>query len=144
MPDSALAADYGNRVLYISMIGGLFFFMMIINLVRKRYLTERYALAWLMIPLLITFFSSNRNLLERLAALVGIYYAPALMIPIMFALFILVSLYFSVKASQSEYQIKTLTQELALLKYRFEKFNPEPEKESGQSSNFKANRPGTD
>ena len=69
----------------------------------------------MVIPILLILFSSNRALLERLAQLAGIAYAPALMIPIIFGLFTLVSLYFSVKASKSEQQIKKLAQELALL-----------------------------
>ena len=120
MPDSVTTANYGNRVLYVSIIVSVLFLVFIINLVRKRRLTERFALVWMIIPLLLIIFSSNRNLLEWLAALVGIYYAPSLMIPIIFGLFILVSLYFSVKMSKAEQQIKTMAQEMALLKNRIE------------------------
>ena len=116
MPDAATTAQYGDRVLYLSLIASFVFLLFIIQLVRQRKLTERFALAWMIIPILLIFFSSNRMLLERLAALAGIYYAPALMIPIIFGLFIMVSLYFSVKACKAEQQIKQLTQELALLK----------------------------
>ena len=63
-------------------------------------------------------FSSSRKLLESMAALAGIYYAPAIMIPILFGLVILISLYFSIKVSKAELQIKTITQELALLKQK--------------------------
>ena len=99
MPESAVTTGYGNRVIYFAIVMSLAFLYLIINLVRKRQLSERFALAWLVIPLLLLIFSSNRSLLEWMAEIVGIYYAPAIMIPIMFGLFILVSLYFSVKVS---------------------------------------------
>ncbi len=116
LTSSAVPGSYGDRILYLAVFGGLLFLVFIIQLVRKRKLSERFALAWMVMPILLILFSSNRMLLEKMAALVGIYYAPALMIPVIFGLSILVSLYFSVKACKSEQQIKTLTQELALLR----------------------------
>jgi len=118
MPETTAMPNYGNRILYISILVSFVFLLLIMNMVRKRQLSERFALAWMLIPVLLIVFSSNRGLLERLAALVGIYYAPAIMIPIIFGLFILVSLYFSVKVSRAEQRIKTLAQELALLKHQ--------------------------
>jgi hypothetical protein len=116
MPDAAANHLYGNRILYLVILAGLAFLLFIVQLVRKRKLSERFALAWMIIPILLIIFSSNRTLLEKLAAMAGIYYAPALMIPIIFGLFTMVSLYFSVKACKSEQQIKMLAQELALLR----------------------------
>ena len=116
MPDTAPGYLYGNRILYLAILAGFVFLLFIIQLVRQRKLSERFALVWMIIPLLLIVFSSNRMLLERLALWAGIAYAPALMIPITFGLFILVSLYFSIKASKSEQQIKNLTQEIALLR----------------------------
>lgn len=120
MPEVTLTHAYGNRVLYISILMSLVFFLIIINLVRKRQLTERFALVWLFIPIPLILFSSNRSLLEWLASVVGIYYAPAIMIPVLFGLMIMISLYFSIKASKSELYIKNLTQEVALLRHELE------------------------
>ena len=125
MQEATAVPHYGNRILYISILVSFVFLLVIINMVRKRQLSERFALAWMLIPVLLIVFSSNRGLLERLAALVGIYYAPAIMIPIIFGLFILVSLYFSVKVSKAEQRIKTLAQEIALLKHRLEVLSKE-------------------
>lgn len=116
MPSTVTSTPYGNRILYLSLFASFMFMLFIVQLVRKRKLTERFALAWMLIPILLIIFSSNRILLEKCAALAGIYYAPAIMIPIIFSLFIIVSLYFSIKACKSEQQIKMLAQELALLK----------------------------
>ena len=126
MPDSVTNVDYGNRVVYVAIVMNVLFFLLIIHLVRRRHLSERFALAWLVIPVILLIFSSSRDLLEGLASLVGVYYAPAIMIPILFGLFILVSLYFSVKVSLAEQRIKTLAQELALLKHRVESSESEP------------------
>ncbi len=116
MPDTAHTYMYGNRILYLAIGAGLLFLLFIIQLVRQRKLSERFALAWMIIPVLLILFSSNRELLERLAVLAGIAYAPALMIPIIFGLFTLVSLYFSIKACKSEQQLTKLAQEVALLR----------------------------
>ena len=124
MPDTAPGYIYGNRILYLAIAAGLLFLVFIVQLVRQRKLSERFALVWMVIPILLILFSSNRALLERLALLAGIAYAPALMIPIIFGLFTLVSLYFSVKASKSEQQIKTLAQELALLRHAVQQRQP--------------------
>ncbi|HNY90131.1 MAG TPA: DUF2304 domain-containing protein [bacterium] len=124
MPDTAHGYLYGNRILYLSIAAGLIFLIFIVQLVRQRKLSERFALVWMVIPILLILFSSNRALLERLAQLAGIAYAPALMIPIIFGLFTLVSLYFSVKASKSEQQIKKLAQELALLRHAVQQSPP--------------------
>lgn len=120
MPESITNAHYGDRVLWVSLCVNFVFLLIIIFLVRKRKLTEKFALIWMMIPVLLILFSTNRGLLEIMAALVGIYYAPAIMIPILFALFIIVSLYFTIKVSKAETQIKSLTQELALLRHQVE------------------------
>lgn len=120
MPESITNASYGDRVLWVSLLVNFIFLLIIIHLVRKRKLTEKFALVWMVIPILLILFSSNRGLLEILAAVVGIYYAPAIMIPILFALFIIVSLYFTVKMSKAETEIKSLAQELALLRHQVE------------------------
>jgi hypothetical protein len=123
MPESIAAVNYGDRVVYFAILMNVLFLLLIVNLVRKRQLSERFALAWLVIPIILLVFFSSRHLLEQLASLVGIYYAPAIMIPIIFGLFILVSLYFSVKVSKAENRIKSLSQELALLRHKVEKSN---------------------
>ena len=121
MPESLASVNYGDRIVYVAIMTNVLFLMLIINLVRKRQLSERFALVWLVIPIFLLIFSSSRFLLEQLASLVGIYYAPAMMIPVIFGLFILVALYFSVKVSKAEIRIKSLAQELALLKHTIEK-----------------------
>ncbi|HOT96749.1 MAG TPA: DUF2304 domain-containing protein [bacterium] len=128
MPETTHTYLYGNRILYLAIGAGLLFLLFIVQLVRQRKLSERFALVWMVIPILLILFSSNRALLERLAVLAGIAYAPALMIPISFGLFILVSLYFSIKASRSEQQIKKLAQELALLRHALGRFSQPPER----------------
>jgi hypothetical protein len=115
------STNYGDRILYIALIFSFIFLAFIIQLVRRRQLSERFALAWLLLPVLSIVFSSNRGLLDWMAGLLGIYYPPAIMIPILVGLFILLSLYFTIKMSKAELQIKTLTQELGLLKYTVKK-----------------------
>jgi len=120
MPDATTPPNYGNRVLWVSILVSFAMLVIIINLVRKRHLSERFALVWITIPIFLFLFSSNRTLLEKFASFVGIYYPPAVMIPVLFFIFLIISLYFSIKVSKTEEQIKTLAQELALLKHKIE------------------------
>jgi hypothetical protein len=97
----------------VSLVVGL----SILELVRKKKLMEKYSLIWIISAAILIILSFWRNLLEWLASLLGVYYAPT-------ALFIVISfcgmgllIHFSIAISKLSEQNKILAQELALLKY---------------------------
>jgi hypothetical protein len=53
--------------------------IVIVELIRRGQLKERYALLWLFAGIILLIFSLSRGLLEYVAALVGIYYPPSLL-----------------------------------------------------------------
>ena len=106
----------------------------IVELVRKKKLMEKYSLIWIFSAVILITLSLWRNLLEQLADLLGIYYAPT-------ALFIVLSfcglgllVHFSIAISKLTEENKTLAQEMALLKHELQTKN-----ENGvtESTNFK-------
>ncbi len=123
MPIDPVTTNFGNRVIWVSILASLALLLWIVYLVRRRRLSERYALVWMVVPILFMLFSSSRGLLEGFAALVGIYYAPAVMIPVLLVLYITIGLYSSMKATRTEESIKNLTQEVALLRHKLEQNN---------------------
>ena len=111
--------------------------IVIVELVRKKKLMEKYLLIWIFSTVILITLSLWRNFLERLADFLGVYYAPtALFIVLSFcALGLLV--HFSIAISKLTEQNKVLAQEVALLKYKLQTKN---ESEAHESKNVKSKR----
>ncbi len=104
------------RIQIISIIVSIIIAGFIFELIRKRKLMERYSLLWFASSILLIVFSFWRGLLEILAKILGVDYAPSvLLILILFCGFI-ISLHFSVVVSKLTEQNKILAQDLAILR----------------------------
>jgi len=90
--------------------------IVIVELIRRGRLKERYALLWLFAGIILLIFSLSRGLLEYVAALVGIYYPPSLLFLLAFLFLLLITLHFSSVISGLSEKNKQLAQELALLR----------------------------
>jgi len=90
--------------------------IVIVELIRRGQLKERYALLWLFAGIILLIFSLSRGLLEYVAALVGIYYPPSLLFLLAFLFLLLITLHFSSVISGLSEKNKQLAQELALLR----------------------------
>ncbi len=95
---------------------GLLF--IVLELVRRRRLLERYALLWLFSAVVLMGLAAWRGLLESVAALMGIYYAPSALFVIAFGFILVLLLHFSIAVSKLADQSKVLAQRLALLEER--------------------------
>ncbi len=91
-------------------------FVLVIELIRRGRLKERYSLLWLFASTVLLILSSSRQLLEFFSHLFGIYYAPSFLFLIAFLFLQLITLHFSVVLSGLTEKNKRLAQELALLK----------------------------
>lgn len=100
----------------ISITGSLLFLIIIIELIRKKLLKEAYAIIWLVFGCTFLFFSCWRKALDYISLAIGIFYPPAMLFLLLIIAITLVLIQFSVVISRQSDQIKTLTQELALLK----------------------------
>lgn len=96
--------------------GGLL--LLVLELVRRRRLMERYALLWLFSALVLVGLAAWVNLLEDIASLIGIAYPPNALFVIAFGFTLMLLLHFSVAVSRQADQSKVLAQHVALLEQR--------------------------
>lgn len=90
--------------------------LVVIELIRRGRLKERYSLLWLLAGVILLVLSSSRSLLEYVSHLVGIYYPPSFLFLIAFLFLLLITLHFSSVISGLSEKNKQLAQELALLR----------------------------
>jgi hypothetical protein len=101
--------------------GSGFILVIVIELIRRNRLKERYSLIWLATAVILIFFSIWRRLLDRVALFFGIYYPPSFLFLIAILFLIVLLLHFSTIVSSLSEQNKRLAQEVAILKTRMEK-----------------------
>jgi hypothetical protein len=87
----------------------------VLELVRRRKLTEEHSLIWIAGALALLVLSVWRNLLDVTARIVGVYYPPTLLLLALIGFVFVVSLYFSVVISRQRQDIERIVEELALL-----------------------------
>lgn len=92
--------------------------VMVLELVRRRRLLERYALVWMAVTALLIGLTLWSDLLTGVATVIGIAYPPSALFLIAFGFVILLLLHFSVAVSRLTDQSKVLAQELSLLDER--------------------------
>jgi hypothetical protein len=90
----------------------------VINLVRRKYLKENYAIFWVVTCLVIGALPLVINYLDRVANAVGIYYPPAFLYLIATIMIFLLILHFSVIVSKLSEQNKSLIQDVGILTKR--------------------------
>lgn len=88
---------------------------LVLELVRRRKLTEEHSLIWIAGGIGLLGLSLWRDVLHVAARVMGIHYPPALLLLALTAFVFLVSLYFSVVISRQRQEIERMLEELALL-----------------------------
>jgi hypothetical protein len=94
---------------------------LIFELVRRKHLTERYAILWLLAGLTLLLLALWKGLLTTLSHAAGIYYPPAALFAVGFLFVLVLLVHFSVAISRLSDQNKTLAQRVALLQQRLER-----------------------
>jgi hypothetical protein len=107
-----------TKIQVLSIIGTSVLLVVILELVRRRRLLERYALLWLFSALVLLALAVWRGLLEDVARAVGIISPPNALFFIAFAFVLVLLLHFSIAVSRQADQTKVLAQRLALLEER--------------------------
>lgn len=104
------------RLQIIAIVTAVVFMFFIFRLITKGKLREEYSFIWIACTVFLLVFSIWRNGLDVIAKLLGVYYPPALVFMAAIFAIIIFLVHLSVINSKQHEQIKTLTQELALLK----------------------------
>lgn len=103
------------RIQIISIVGAAGLLLVVLELVRRRALLERYALLWLLSALALLVLASWRDGLIYLADLAGIVSAPNALFLLAFGAILVLLLHFSVAVSRLADRSKLLTQRVALM-----------------------------
>jgi hypothetical protein len=104
-----------TQIQLIALALTLLIFLVILELVRRRRLVERYALLWMFAGLALVVLAVWRDLLEFGAELLGIAYPPNALFLVAFAVAFILLLHFSVATSRLSEETKILAQEVARL-----------------------------
>jgi hypothetical protein len=88
---------------------------LVVELVRRRKLTEEYSFIWIAGALGLLALSIWRGIIDTVASWLGIFYPPAILLMVLILFAFVVSLYFSVVISRQREQIERLVQDVAIL-----------------------------
>lgn len=119
------------KITYLSVIGSLIFILIIIELIRRNMLNERYALIWLIASGLFFIVSAFKNIWVNLSFLIGIKYPPSALFLVLIIGVIFVLLLFSIVISGLNEKVKTLAQELGIIQFNIKNKYP-PNNESNK------------
>ena len=92
------------------------FVVLIVELVRRRALREKYALLWLGVGVLVLLLSIFRPVLDRLALALGIAYGPSALFLFSTLFLFGVAAHLSFEVSRLEEKTRMLAEEIALLR----------------------------
>jgi hypothetical protein len=104
------------RIQIFAVFGSLAITAFIFELIRKRKMLEKYSLLWFGAAMVLIVLSLWRDLLEKTAAFLGVYYAPSALFIIAAFFAMAMFLHFTVVVSRLSEQNKTLAQEIGLLR----------------------------
>ncbi len=110
--------DSRIQIVAILVTAGLF--AVVFELVRRKRLMERYALLWLGLTAVLLGLAVWRDLLERVAGAIGIFYAPSALFAIALGCMLILLLHFSIVISRLSDQNKLLAQRVSILQQRMD------------------------
>ena len=96
--------------------------LLVFELVRRKRLSERYAILWLLAAITLFVLAAWKGLLTSLSSDVGISYPPSALFAVAIGLIAMILLHFSLAVSSLSDQNKILAQRLGLLQQRLEEF----------------------
>ena len=110
-----------DRLQLVSLLAAVALLLIVLELVRRRRLLERYALLWLLAALVMLGLAGWGGALERLARVFGIIYAPNALFFVAVGFIVVLLLHFSAAVSRLTDQSKVLAQRLAIMEQRMQR-----------------------
>jgi hypothetical protein len=111
----------------VAILCSIVLLLVVLELVRRRRLMERYALLWLLSALVLLGLASWPGGLVRISHAIGIFYPPSALFVVALGFVLVLLLHFSLAVSRLSDQTKVLAQRLALLEERVGDHADEPE-----------------
>jgi hypothetical protein len=106
------------RIQLVSILGAAVLLLTVLELVRRRRLTERYALLWLLSALVLLVLAIWSGALAKISHAMGVIYPPNALFFVGIGFILLLLLHFSSAVSRLSDQSETLAQRQALLEER--------------------------
>lgn len=94
--------------------------LLVLEMVRRRALAEKYSLLWLLMAGAILILAVARPALDRIAPVLGIYYAPSALFVVGFVGLLVILLYFSAVITRLTRQNRIVAQQIGILQARIE------------------------
>src|SRR5207245_6522400 len=98
-----------------ALIVSIVLLVVVLELLRRRKLPERYSFLWIRSSLLLLALSVRREILHAVARWLGVYYPPIVLVMLLIVMVFVASLCFSVIVSRQRQQIERLIEETAIL-----------------------------
>ena len=111
------------NVYTLSIFFGIIFLLVVIELIRKNKLQERYSLLWILMSVVLLILSSTPVFINTFAKWLDIKNPPSLLFLFGLVYLIIYNLHITVVVSKQSEKITRLAQELALLNQKYEKDN---------------------
>jgi hypothetical protein len=104
-----------DRIDRIGIVISVVLLLVVLELVRRKRLNEEYSFFWVIGALLVLVLSVRRDLLDRTALWLGVYYPPSLLLLVLLVVVFIGSLSVSVVLSRHRRQIERLIEDSAIL-----------------------------
>ncbi len=104
-----------DRIQIVSLAVSVLLLLAVLELVRRRKLTEEYSLLWILSALALLALSMRREILYGVARWLGVSYQPIVLVMLLIVMMFVASLCFSVIVSRQRQQIERLIEETAIL-----------------------------
>jgi hypothetical protein len=104
-----------DRIQIVALTVSVVLLLAVLELVRRRKLTEEYSFLWILSSLALLALSVRREILHDAARWLGVYYPPILLVMLLIVMVFVASLCFSVIVSRQRQQIERLIEETAIL-----------------------------
>ena len=104
-----------DRIQIVALTVSVVLLLAVLELVRRRKLTEEYSFLWILSSLALLALSIQREILHDAARWLGVYYPPILLVMLLIVMVFVASLCFSVIVSRQRQQIERLIEETAIL-----------------------------
>ncbi|MEE9417805.1 MAG: DUF2304 domain-containing protein [Acidimicrobiales bacterium] len=113
----------GAHLLLIAVTGGTIY--VILRLVRRQVLRAKYSLLWVTVGFGLLLIAAWPALLDLIANSLGVNYQPALFLMLAVAFLLILVVHFSFELSRLESRVRTLAEEIALLRHDADIRTPE-------------------
>jgi hypothetical protein len=104
-----------DRIHFVGLAVSVLLLLTVLELVRRRKLTEEYSFVWIVFVVVLVALSVRRQMLDVSARWLGVYYPPILLVLVLILMVFITSLWFAVIVSRQRKQIERLIEETAVL-----------------------------